>query len=168
MYHARVQAFFQRDGGGVQARRLENSLCDIFLVLNLFYSLQRGSNGFCTEKLYFSNADSEVPWGPIFSRGCPTFSRGEGGGGQMLISIETHITCDFPEWGGSGPPIPLLDPPRHAYIIELLGHCNGDNFKIDIWAWFGNFICSRRKIRFYLSGKELISCLSRAKRACIS
>ena len=25
----------------------------------------------------------------------------------MLISIETHITCDFP--GGSGPPTPLLD-----------------------------------------------------------
>ena len=44
-----------------------------------------------------------------------TFSRGsnffQGGGGvQMLISIETHITitCDFP--GGSGPPIPPLDP----------------------------------------------------------
>ena len=26
----------------------------------------------------------------------------------MLISIENHITCDFP--GGSGPPIPPLDP----------------------------------------------------------
>ena len=30
------------------------------------------------------------------------------GGVQMLISIETHITCDFP--GESGLPIPLLDP----------------------------------------------------------
>ena len=29
------------------------------------------------------------------------------GGVQMLNSIETHITCDFPGWGGSGPPIPL-------------------------------------------------------------
>ena len=29
----------------------------------------------------------------------------QGGGGiQMLISIKTHITCDFQ--GGSGPPIP--------------------------------------------------------------
>ena len=27
------------------------------------------------------------------------------GGVQMLISIETHITCDFQ--GGTGPPIPL-------------------------------------------------------------
>ena len=32
------------------------------------------------------------------------------GGVLMLISLETHITitCDFP--GGSGPPIPPLDP----------------------------------------------------------
>ena len=39
-----------------------------------------------------------------------TFSRG--GGVQMPISIETHITitCDFPGGWGSGPPIPLLDP----------------------------------------------------------
>ena len=41
--------------------------------------------------------------GPTFSRGWggPTFSRGWGV--QMLFSIETHITCDFPGW--SGPPI---------------------------------------------------------------
>ena len=47
------------------------------------------------------------------SRGGPTFSRrgGVGGGGptffrvvQLLIPIETHMTCDFP--GGSGPPVP--------------------------------------------------------------
>ena len=41
------------------------------------------------------------------SRGS-NFSRGGGGGGsrvQVLISIETHITCDFPGGGGSGPPI---------------------------------------------------------------
>ena len=41
-------------------------------------------------------------------RGSNIFLGGGGGGGgvQMLISIETHITCDFP--GGSGPPIPPL------------------------------------------------------------
>ena len=44
--------------------------------------------------------------GPAFFGGGPTFSRG--GGVQMLISIKTHITCDFPE--GSGPPVPPLDP----------------------------------------------------------
>ena len=34
--------------------------------------------------------------GPTFSKGGPTFSGGGGGGYQTLISIETHITCDFP------------------------------------------------------------------------
>ena len=38
--------------------------------------------------------------GPTFSRGGPTFLRG--GGVQMLISIETHITCDFSSGGGGG------------------------------------------------------------------
>ena len=42
--------------------------------------------------------------GPTFSRGGPAFSRGV----QMLISIETHQTCDFP--GGSCTPIPSLNP----------------------------------------------------------
>ena len=32
-----------------------------------------------------------------------------GGGVQMLISIETHITCDFPG-GGVRTPYPPLDP----------------------------------------------------------
>ena len=77
--HARIQKCFCQGGGG--ASRL----------LNLFYSLQRGSNAFITH----------FPGGSSFF---------QGGGGPMLISIETHITisCDFP--GGSGPPIPPLDP----------------------------------------------------------
>ena len=37
-------------GAGVMARRPEISLDKFFLVLKLFYSLQRGSNGFITEK----------------------------------------------------------------------------------------------------------------------
>ena len=45
-------------------------------------------------------------------------------------------------------------------IIELFSHCKGGNFKIHIWAWFCDFICSRREIRFCLVCKELISCLS--------
>ena len=45
-------------------------------------------------------------------RGGPTFSRGEGnffhggGGVQWVISIETHIACDFPG-GGADPISPL-------------------------------------------------------------
>ena len=33
-------------GGGVEARRPENSLDSVFLVINLFYSLQSGSKWF--------------------------------------------------------------------------------------------------------------------------
>ena len=35
-------------------------------------------------------------------------------------------------------------------IIELFALCKGGNFNIHIWAWFGNFICGTREIRFYL------------------
>ena len=57
-------------------------------MLSLFYSLQRGSNGFITEKTILLQG----------SRGGPTFSGGGGVQGvvQMLIFIETHITCDPP------------------------------------------------------------------------
>ena len=88
--------------------RRSRNLCQFYLVLSLFYSLKRGSNGFIAEKtiliLYQGSRG-----GPLFSGG-PTFSRGGGGGGgvQMLISIETHIrTCYFPGGGSSGPPIRL-------------------------------------------------------------
>ena len=91
-------------GGGVQSRRPENSLdnvfffCFLFLVLNLTYSLQRGSNGFITEKIILFQGSGG---GPTFSKGGSNFVQGRGV--QMLISIETHITCDFPERGGGGP-----------------------------------------------------------------
>ena len=105
--HAQIQNFFRGGGGpGPMARKQSGQrFVFVFLVLNLFYSLQRGSNGFITEKtipFYRSRG------GPIFSRGSNFF---QGGGGvQMLISIDTHITCDFPGGGGGRPPIPLLDP----------------------------------------------------------
>ena len=60
-----------------------------------------GSNGFITEKtIHFKG-----------SRGS-NFSRGGGGGSrvQVLISIGTHITCDFPGGGGPDPLSPPLDP----------------------------------------------------------
>ena len=81
--------------------------CQFYLVLSLFYSLKRGSNGFIAEKTI-----SILNKG---SRGGPLFSGGGGGGVilfprggvQMLISIETHIrTCYFPGIV-SGPPIPF-------------------------------------------------------------
>ena len=88
-------------GGNMRGSR---DLCQSYLVLSLFYSLQRGSNGFIAEKtiliLYQGSRG-----GPLFSRGggCQTFSRGV----QMLISLETHVrACYFPG-AGVRTPIPL-------------------------------------------------------------
>ena len=94
--------------------RGSRNFCLFILVLSLFYSLQRGSNGFIAEKtipiLYQGSRG-----GPLFSReggGYPFFSRG---GVQMLISIETHNTCYFP--GGFRTPYPPLDPHMGNVII---------------------------------------------------
>ena len=51
-----------------------------------------------------------------FREGANFFSRGWGGV-QMLIFIETHITCDFQ--GRSGPPISPLDPHMQLEIHSL-------------------------------------------------
>ena len=58
--------------------RGSRNFCLVYLVLSLFYSLKRGSNGFIAEKtiliLYQGSRG-----GPLYSRGGgPTFSRGEG------------------------------------------------------------------------------------------
>ena len=94
----RSRNFYQ--GGGVQARQPENSLNNVFLLL--FFSPQL--------ILQFTEG---VQW--FYYRDNYTFPRiqggsnifqGEGvqlfpgGGVQMLISIEIHITCDFPGGGG--------------------------------------------------------------------
>ena len=85
--------------------RGSRDLCQSYLVLSLFYSLQRGSNGFIAEKTILILHQGSRG-GPLFSRGgCQTFSRR---GGQMLIPLETHVrTCYVPGVGVSGPPIPL-------------------------------------------------------------
>ena len=90
-------------GGNMRGSR---NFCQFYLVLILFYSLQRGPNGFIAEKtILILNQGSRG--GPLFSREVQLFSRGGGGGRvQMPISIETHIrTCYFPGGGGgvSGP-----------------------------------------------------------------
>ena len=75
-------------GGGSRPDGQKTVWTMFFLVINLFYSLHSGSNGFITEGRRGSN-----------------FFQGVG------VSKETHITCDFPGGGGgSGPPNPPLDP----------------------------------------------------------
>ena len=79
--------------------RGSRNFCQFYLVLSLFYILQRGSNDFIAEKT--------IPILYQGPRGGPLFSGGGGGGGgsKMLISIVTHIrTCYFPE----GCPDPLF------------------------------------------------------------
>ena len=83
--------------------RESRNFCQFYLVLSLFNSLQRGSNGFIAEKnlliLYQGSKG-----GPLFATGVSNFFQG---GVQMLVSLETHIrTCYFPG-GVSDPP---LDP----------------------------------------------------------
>ena len=53
----------------------------------------------------------------IFQEGS-NFFRGMGGGSNCLFPIETHITCDFPGGGGSGPPVPPLDPHLLVFICR--------------------------------------------------
>ena len=72
-------------GGGSRIDGQKTVWTMFFLVINLFYSLQSGSNGFITEGRRGSN-----------------FFQGVG------VSIETHITCDFPEGGGGVGPDPLI------------------------------------------------------------
>ena len=86
--------------------RGSRDFCQSYLVLSLFYSLQRGPMVLLLRKLYlyFTKDPEGVHYFPG-GGGCQTFSRG--GGVKMLISLETHVrTCYFPG-GMSGPPIPL-------------------------------------------------------------
>ena len=92
--------------GVVQARRPEYKYAALttfsFHIPQLILQFTDGVQWF-----YYREYD------PTFSRGSIFFQRGGGGEGvKMLISIETHITCDFP-WGWSGPPIPPSGP-AHA------------------------------------------------------
>ena len=99
-------------GGNMRGSR---DFCKSYLVLSLFYSLQRGSNGFIAEKtiliLYQGSRG-----GSLFSRGGGVSNFFQGGGVQMLISLETHVcTCYFR--GGVRTPYPPLDPHMGNVII---------------------------------------------------
>ena len=84
--HAQIQIFLSErggGGGGVQAQRREDSL-DFFMFVLGFFSLKFSGDA---------------------GRG-PTIY--EGGGFQMLISIEFDRTCDLPGMGSGLPTPPSL------------------------------------------------------------
>ena len=75
--HAQIQKLLSWEGGGgpgQMARKQPGQRFFFILVLNLFYSLQRGSNGLFTEKTLLFQG----------SRGGPTFFGG-GGVGVLLF-----------------------------------------------------------------------------------
>ena len=82
------------------------NFCQFYLVLNLFYSLQRGSNGFIAEKtiLILYQGFRE---GPLVSRGCVQLFPGGGGGGPNANFYRNLYTYLLFSWGVSVPPIPL-------------------------------------------------------------
>ena len=96
--NARIQEFLSGGGGGggksrPDARKTVWTM--FFLVINLFYNLQSGSNGFITEGRRGSN-----------------FFQGVG------VSKETHITCDFPGGGGADPLTARGVAWRHCLLTE--------------------------------------------------
>ena len=82
--HARIKEFLSGGWEGSRPNDQKTVWTMFFLVINLFYSLQSGSNGFITEGRRGSN-----------------FFQGVG------VSKETHITRDFPGGGGADPLTPL-------------------------------------------------------------
>ena len=93
---ARIQESLSEGERG-EARLPKNNRKNIIFNPQLILQFYRGGGG-----------SSIFQGGPTFSGGGGGGEGGLGGGVQMLISIKTHITCDFSE--GSGPPVPPLDP----------------------------------------------------------
>ena len=83
---------------------------NVFLALSLSY---RGQITNFKEIYHFSMF--QRPSNIFQGGGGPTFSSG---GIQLLIPIETHITCDFPE--GFGPPVPPPSGSALASTVHVL------------------------------------------------
>ena len=81
--HLNVSHIDMRGAGGNMSG--SRNFCQFYLVLSLFYSLKRGSNGFIAEKTILMLYKG--------SRGGPLFSGAGGGGGDVQL---------FPGGGGGG------------------------------------------------------------------
>ena len=95
--------------------RGSRNFCQFYLVLSLFYSLKRGSNGFIAEKTILILYQG--------SRGGPLFSGGgvsnffKGGGGPNAYFYRNQYTYLLFSRGGVRTPYPPLDPYMGNVII---------------------------------------------------
>ena len=103
---------------------MSHSFCSVSYGLSLFAKV-------FAQHAQIQELSSGGP-GPTFFRGGSNCFRGGGGGGGgggsfCLISIETHVTCDFPGGGGVWTPCPsLLIRPcniRLAWNMDTLTLC---------------------------------------------
>ena len=96
--------------------RGSRNFCQFYLVLSLFYSLQRGSNGFIAEKtiLILYQGSKRVDY---FSGGggYQTFSRGGGPIADFFRNPYTYLLSSRD--GGVRTPYPPLDPHIGNVII---------------------------------------------------
>ena len=103
---------FRGAGGNMRGSR---DFCQSYLVLSLFYCLQRGSNGFIAEKtiliLYQGSRG-----GPLFSRvgGGSNFFQGGGPNANFFRNPCTYLLFSR---GGVRTPYPPLDPHMDNVII---------------------------------------------------
>ena len=95
--------------------RGSRDFCQSYLVLSLFYNLQRGSSGYIAEKtiliLYQGSRG-----GPLFSRGVSNFFQG-GGGVPNANFFRNPCTYLLFSRGGVRTPYPPLDPHMSNVII---------------------------------------------------
>ena len=116
--HAATTFYQPQRGFGDRRQHAQiQEFCQLYLVLSLFYSLQRGSNGFIAEKTIYTYTLPKIQRGSIIFQGggVSNFFQGRV---QMLISLETHIrTCYFPGGGGMSGPLSPLDPHMGNVII---------------------------------------------------
>ena len=94
----------QRGFGAGGNMRGSRNFCQFYLILSLFYSLQRGSNGFIAEKTILILSQGSRG-GPLFpGRGVSNLFQG-GPNANFYRNPYTYLF--FSRGGGSGPPIPL-------------------------------------------------------------
>ena len=89
-YRHAATTFYQLQRGFRDRRQHERiqDFCQFYLVLSLFYSLKRGSNGFIAEKLYlyFTKNPEAVHYLPG-AGGVQLFPGGGGGGGFKCLFL---------------------------------------------------------------------------------